>query len=72
LTGVAGLLPMDDAQIFRFANVLMAAHGRGATAFATQRARNLMRKGDSDGAAMWLRIVDAMRELAASAGAAHH
>lgn len=63
---------MDEAQIYRFANVLLAAHGGGACAFATQRARTLMRKGDNDGAAMWLRIVDAMRELTASAAGTRH
>ena len=63
---------MDEAQIYRFANVLLAAHGGGACAFATQRARTLMRKGDNDGAVMWLRVVDAMRELSACAAGTRH
>jgi len=63
---------MDDAQIYKFANVLLAAHGGGACAFATQRARTLLRKGDNEGAAMWLRIVDAMREIAASSAGTRH
>ncbi len=54
---------MDDRDIWRTANLLIQKHGPDAVYHASQRADELLERGDMDGRRVWLRIHAAVREL---------
>ncbi len=53
----------SDIDIFRSANELIEQHGEDAPIHAAMRADELMKAGDMEGRAVWLRIVKAVEEL---------
>jgi len=54
---------VSDLDIYRSAKVLLDQHGEGATREAETRAESLAAKGVAEGAAVWRRILVAVREL---------
>jgi hypothetical protein len=46
---------MDDRDIWRAANILIQKHGPDAVFHASQRADELLERGDMDGRAAWAR-----------------
>jgi hypothetical protein len=50
-------MPPSDLDITRAAHLLIQEHGDGATAEARKRVDDMRRKGDTDGADTWLRII---------------
>ncbi len=54
---------MDDRDIWRAANVLIQKHGRDAVYHASQRADELLDRGDMDGRHVWQLIHAAMQDL---------
>ncbi len=59
-------LPSDmtsDLDIYRSANLLVKRHGEDAPIQAAMRADELLDAGDLDGAAVFKRILKALREL---------
>ena len=55
---------MDPKDIWRAANLLIKQHGADAMCYASQRADELLERGDMDGrTVMALRIHEAVREL---------
>ena len=54
---------MHDRDIWRAANVLIQKHGPDAVYHASQRADELLERGDMDGRAVWLRLYEAVQEL---------
>jgi hypothetical protein len=63
-----------DIDIYRTANLLIKQRGTlEAEIEAAQRADELLAAGDMEGKGVWLRVVDAVRELsiAAPAGMVH-
>ena len=53
-----------DLDIYRTANTLIKQHGDlGAEMHAAQRADELLEAGDMDGRRVWLRVLEAVREL---------
>jgi hypothetical protein len=59
---------ISDLDIWRAAHVFAQQHGEAAVAEAEARAAGLQAAGDSEGAAMWLRIATALRALARDRG----
>jgi len=55
---------IDDRDIWRAAHLLMKRYGADAALQAAQRADELFDAGDSDGCAIWKRILEAVGELA--------
>ncbi len=53
----------SDIDIYRSANVLIKRHGENAPIHAAMRADELLDAGDLDGAAVFKRILKALREL---------
>lgn len=62
-----------DLDIYRTAQLLIEQHGDEASIHAAMRADELMDRGDMDGRAVWLRIIDAINDLQAMqpAGSVH-
>ncbi len=56
----------DEIDIYRAATVLMRERGEDAVIEAAMRADALLDKGDSDGRAVWLRVIAAIKELEAT------
>ena len=56
---------VSDIDIYRSANELIKQHGANAGIHAAMKADKLLAKGDLDGAAVWRRIVLAVKELQA-------
>ena len=56
-------LMVDDLDIHRAANDLIEQHGDAAASHAAMRADELMVTSDMDGAAVWRRILKAVKEL---------
>ena len=54
---------MDDADIWRLANLMIRDHGPRAQAEAERRAVEFEREGQPRAAAIWRRIVVAVEEL---------
>ena len=54
---------VDEIDIWRCAKLLVDEHGDTAAIHAAMRADALLDAGDLDGAAVWRRIVRAVREL---------
>jgi hypothetical protein len=54
---------MQDADIWRAAQLLIDQHGEDAPLRAAHRADELLKDGDHDGNAVWERILMAIREL---------
>lgn len=54
----------SDLDIYRTANLLIKQYGNdGAWMNAAMRADELLEAGDMDGQRVWIRILDAVREL---------
>jgi hypothetical protein len=65
-------MPASDLEIERSAHLFIELHGDAATAKAREMVAEMRRKGDHDGADMWLRIIVAIGEIGdAPAGARH-
>ncbi len=64
---------MKDLDIYRTAKLLIDEHGDAATVEAAKRADTLGSKGDLEGMAVWLRILEAIIELQSTvpSGAVH-
>jgi len=54
---------VDDPDIWRAANLLVKRHGPDAAEVAAQRADELLARGDAEGSAIWIRILEAVGEL---------
>ena len=54
---------MDDRDIWRAANLLIQKHGQDAVLHASQRADELLDRGDMDGSRVWQRIHEAVQQL---------
>jgi hypothetical protein len=54
---------VDDIEIYRAANILVRQHGAEAISKAAERAAELAIAGDQQGALVFKRIVEAVREL---------
>lgn len=54
---------MNPKDIWRAANLLIKQHGQDAAIYASERADELLERGDVDGRAVWLRIHAELREL---------
>jgi hypothetical protein len=54
---------IDDLDILRAANILIKRHGADAVIVAAQRADELLETGDTEGCAIWKRILAAVMEL---------
>jgi hypothetical protein len=62
----------SDFDIWRGATLLVKEHGEDAAIVASQRADQMLDRGDRDSQLVWLRIRRAIAELqAASTGPAH-
>ena len=54
---------VDDIDIFRTARLLIDLHSDEAAINAAMRADKLQEAGDTDGSAVWLRVIKAIEEL---------
>lgn len=54
---------IPDLDIYRAAKLLIDQHGEDAPIRAAERANELLEAGDTEGAAIWWAIVDAIEEL---------
>ncbi len=54
---------IPNPEIYRAANVLVKQHGQDAPIRAAMRADELLEAGDLDGAAVWKRIMRAVKKL---------
>ena len=54
---------MDDLDIYRSAAAFIKQHGDEAPIHAAMKADDMLERGDMDGRAVWLRIVDAIRDM---------
>ena len=52
-----------ELDIFRSASVLIKQHGNKADLVALDHSCRLAAKGDSEGAAVWVRIMNAVKEI---------
>ena len=57
-----GVIPEID--IWRVANLMLTRYGDAARAESAKRAEELAADGDLAGVAVWLRVIDAIRQLA--------
>ena len=53
----------SDLDIYRSARILVKRHGQNAPIQAAMRADAMLEAGDSDGCAVWKRILRAVEEL---------
>ena len=56
-------MTVDDIDIFRSAAAFIEQHGDEASIHAAMKADAMLERGDMDGRAVWLRIVDAITDL---------
>ena len=56
-------MTVSDLDIYRSAKLLVDRHGAEAPIHAAMRADAMLDKGDMEGRAGWLRILQAIREL---------
>jgi hypothetical protein len=54
---------IDDLEIWRAASLHLKRYGADAATQAAQRANELSTEGDSDGYAIWKRILEAVGEI---------
>ena len=54
---------IDELDILRAANILIKRYGTDAALEAARRADQLLKAGDTDGCAIWKRILSAVHEL---------
>jgi hypothetical protein len=55
---------IPEIDIWRVANLMLTRYGDEATADGTKGAEELAADGDLAGLAVWLRVIDATRQLA--------
>jgi hypothetical protein len=65
-------MPPSDLDITRTAHLLIQQHGDEATAMARQKVDEMRRRGDADGADVWLRIIVAIGTLGTPPTNARH
>jgi hypothetical protein len=58
---------IPEIEIWRVANLMLTRHGGEAVAEGAKRADELAADGDLAGVATWLRVIDAIRQLAITA-----
>ncbi len=58
---------IPEIDIWRVANLMLTRYGDEAVAEGTKRAEELAADGDLGGVAVWLRVIDAIRQLAITA-----
>ena len=56
-----------EIDIWRVANLMLTRYGDEAVAESAKRAEELAADGDLAGVAVWLRVIDATRQLAITA-----
>ena len=56
-------MTVDDIDVFRSAVALIKQHGDEAPIHAAMKADAMLERGDMDGRAVWLRIVDAIKDM---------
>jgi hypothetical protein len=61
---------IPEIEIWRVANLMLTRYGDGAVAEGTKRAEELAADGDLAGVATWLRVIDAVRQLAVTTSVA--
>lgn len=54
---------VSERDIYRSAQALIKQHGEDAPIHAAMRADELAEKGDMDGRSVWIRVVEAVKEL---------
>jgi|TARA_B100002003_G_scaffold234543_1_gene248585 hypothetical protein len=54
---------IEDIDIFRTAQLYIEQHGDDAIIYPSMRADEMLDKGDLDGRAVWLRVMEAIGEL---------
>ncbi len=54
---------ISDLDVYRSAKLLVDRHGDEASIHAAMRVDAMLDKGDMEGRAVWLRILQAIREL---------
>lgn len=57
------LMPIDDIDVWRAANILLKQHGENAALVAAQRADDLLAQGDIEGQIVWMQITAAVSDL---------
>jgi hypothetical protein len=64
---------IPEIDIWRVANLMLTRYGDEAMAEGTKRAQELAADGDLAGVAVWLRVIDAVRqlEITAPSGSVH-
>ena len=55
---------IPEIDIWRVANLMLTRYGDATTAESAKRADELAADGDLAGVATWLRVIDAIRQLA--------
>ena len=55
---------IPEIDIWRVANLMLTRYGDAALAESAERAEELATDGDLAGVAVWLRVIDAIRQLA--------
>jgi hypothetical protein len=58
---------IPEIDIWRIANLMLKRYGDDAVVEAAKRAEELAPDGDLTGVAVWLRVLDAVRQLAMKA-----
>ncbi len=53
----------SDIDLWRAAELLVDRYGDGAAIEAAKRADDMLEQGDMEGKAVWLRILEAVKEL---------
>ena len=56
-------MPVVEIDIYRTAKLLIEEHGAGAWIEAAVKHREMVANGDEEGAAVWLRVADAIATL---------
>ena len=56
-------MTIDDIDVFRSAVAFIKRHGDEAPIHAAMKADAMLERGDMGGRAVWLRIVDAIRDM---------
>ncbi len=54
---------ISDLDVYRSAQLLVEKHGDEARIEAAMKADDMLERGDLDGQAVWLRILEAVRKL---------
>ena len=56
-------MAISEIDVYRSAKLLVDRHGDEAPIHAAMKADTMLERGDMDGRAVWLRIVDAIRDM---------